>query len=146
MMYSSTMFHTSPALKGRLSLFVFAALLAVGCGYDGPKMSVDELKGAVEDGSSDLLVVDVRPAVQYRKGHVAGAVNLPLEKLDSGISDLAGRKERLAFMCTCGRRALEAIERVKERGVVGTLIVGGYREWEAKGFPLERGQRPKRDP
>ena len=146
MLYSSAMFHASSAPKIRAPLFLCAALLAAGCGYAGPKMSVEELKASVDGGSKDLVIVDVRPAAQYYRGHVKGAVNLPLEELDSGLGDLRGRSERLAFICTCGRRALEAVKRLEERGISATLVVGGYREWEQKGFPLVRGRRPKRDP
>lgn len=124
---------------------LFTALAAVafsttGCGYDGPKMTVEELNTAVETEPGGIMVIDVRPAVQYRKGHVEGAVNIPLETFDTGFQSLSRGEKKLVIICTCGRRALAAIKKLAKRGIEATLVVGGYQEWEKAGFALQRGQ------
>ena len=44
----------------------------------------------------DALVVDVRDPGEYGAGHVLGAKNVPLARIEEGANDLAKRKEQPA--------------------------------------------------
>ena len=84
---------------------VVVFLVSVGCGYDGPKMTVQELKAAVDDSKREITVVDVRPQIQFDKGHVSGALNHPLEGFEKSFETIASTKGEVAIICTCGKRS-----------------------------------------
>ena len=128
---------SSPTIIGCLSIAVF--LTVSGCGYSGPKFSVQELKAAMDDPSRKVTVIDVRPAVLFRKGHVPGSRNCQLEKLDEKAADIAALDGEVALICTCGRNALNGVKRLNERGIKTILVVGGCKEWKKAGFPVEVG-------
>ena len=50
------------------------------------RVSIDETKAALDAGSA--LVVDVRSAEAYQGSHISGAINIPLEELESRLGEL----------------------------------------------------------
>ena len=117
---------------------VLAALLQIACGYDGPSLDVVALKAKLDADPHALLVVDVRPSALFEKGHVPGAKNVPLEEIDAHLDDLVAANRRIAVICTCGKRSLEAIEKLRARGIEPFLVVGGMLEWEKAGYAAQR--------
>jgi hydroxyacylglutathione hydrolase len=109
-----------------------------GCGYDGPQMTAPELKAALDSGQR-ITVVDVRPAEQYRKGHVPGAINISRGSLRDHVDELARLGEKAVLICHCGRNALASCQELKRSGVVATMVTGGMIEWGRAGYPVERG-------
>jgi rhodanese-related sulfurtransferase len=127
-------------LSGFTALATLApvALFAISCGYGGPSLDVAALKAKLDADPGALLVVDVRPLSLFEKGHVKGARNIPLEEIDAHMDELVASSRPLAVICTCGKRSLEAIEKLRARGVEPFLVVGGMLEWEKAGFPVTR--------
>jgi len=121
---------------------LLACLATAACGYDGPSVDVAALKAKLDAAPGSLDVVDVRPRALFDKGHILGARNVPLEDLDGALDALAASKTPLAIVCTCGKRSLEAIEKLRARGIRPYLVVGGMLEWEKAGYPVERGTAP----
>jgi rhodanese-related sulfurtransferase len=117
---------------------ILAAIVAVGCGYDGPRLEVGELKARLDADPGSLLLVDVRPGALFEKGHIQRATNVPLEEIDAAAGDLAALRRPIAVICTCGKRSLEAIEKLQARGLAPYLVVGGMLEWEKAGYPVVR--------
>lgn len=86
-----------------------------------------------------VTVLDVRPEEEYAAGHVPGAINVPIEKLESYLSRLPRRKEVVAYCrgpyCLM---SFEAVEKLRRRGFKAKRLVDGYPEWRAAGLPVER--------
>src|SRR5215208_3001648 len=62
----------------------------------------------------DALVIDVREANEFASGHVLGAKNLPLARLDSAGADVLKKKDRPVIVyCDGGDRAGKAIAALK---------------------------------
>jgi len=91
------------------------------------------------------MIIDARDLDEYAAGHIAGAVNLPY---DQAITD----PERLtnldsggkAIIIYCGGGTCEvsinlgyALMQAGQKKVL--VYAGGYPEWEAAGFPIEKG-------
>ncbi len=56
--------------------------------------------------SQGALVIDVRTEGEFRQGHIAGAVNVPLDRLRDDISRHAPNKEQpLLLHCLSGTRS-----------------------------------------
>jgi rhodanese-related sulfurtransferase/DNA-binding transcriptional ArsR family regulator len=100
----------------------------------------EELLRRVREGR--VVVVDVRPPEEYRAGHVAGALSIPVDEIDRRLSELPARKEIVAYCrgpyCVM---AYDAVTRLRARGRRARRLVDGFPEWHAAGLPVEASAR-----
>jgi rhodanese-related sulfurtransferase len=86
----------------------------------------------------DVIVLDVRPAGEYRAGHIAGAISIPADEIEARLAELPAGKEVVAYCrgpyCVM---ALEAVEKLRARGRAARRLVDGFPEWRASGLPVE---------
>lgn len=96
----------------------------------------EELLERVRAG--DVVVLDVRPAEEYRAGHIAGAISVPVEQLARRLAKLPRGKEVVAYCrgpyCVM---ALQAVVTLRARGRAARRLVDGFPEWRAAGLPIE---------
>jgi rhodanese-related sulfurtransferase len=87
----------------------------------------------------DALVVDVREQGEFSGGHILGAKNLPLARLESS-GDLAKRKDKPVIVyCDTGNRASKALAALKKQGFAKVVnLNGGLAAWKQAGLPVER--------
>ncbi|MFQ5973626.1 MAG: ArsR/SmtB family transcription factor [Alphaproteobacteria bacterium] len=87
----------------------------------------------------EVTVLDVRPAEEYRAGHIAGAISVPLAELERRLVDLPTDREIVAYCrgpyCVM---ALEAVEILRAHGFKASRLDDGVPDWRAKGLPVER--------
>lgn len=95
-----------------------------------------ELLNRVRDGL--VTVVDVRPPEEYAAGHVPGAVNIPLDKLESHLKEFKTDQEIVAYCrgphCVL---AFDAVAQLRKRGIKARRLEDGYPEWKLAGLPIE---------
>lgn len=95
-----------------------------------------ELRRLMDDGTVTLL--DVRPELEYRQGHIAGARSVPVDKLERRLSELPRDREVVAYCrgpyCVY---ADEAAQLLREQGFAVRRLEGGFPEWRAAGLPVE---------
>ena len=100
------------------------------------QVTAAELKQRLARG--DVIVLDVRPAPEFRAGHIAGARSAPLARLDSLAADLPRRKEIVAYCrgpyCVY---ADDAVRLLRERGLKARRLDVGYPEWKRARLPVE---------
>lgn len=86
-----------------------------------------------------VTVLDVRPQEEYAAGHLPGAINVPVEKLEGFLAKLPRRKEVVAYCrgpyCLM---SFEAVAKLRKRGFKARRLENGYPEWRAAGLPVER--------
>lgn len=95
-----------------------------------------ELLQRVKD---DLVtVLDVRPEEEFNSGHVAGAINVPLNKLEAYLDSLEAEQEIVAYCrgphCVL---AFDAVARARKKGLKARRLEDGFPEWKSAGFPVE---------
>lgn len=99
-------------------------------------LSRDELQARLTRG--DAVVLDVRPALEYRQGHIAGARSMPLDEFEARLGELDPRREVVAYCrgpyCVF---ADEAVARLRAHGVRAYRYAEGFPEWAAAGLPVE---------
>jgi rhodanese-related sulfurtransferase/DNA-binding transcriptional ArsR family regulator len=89
-----------------------------------------------------VTVVDVRPSEEFAAGHVPGAVNLPLEELESRLHQLPRDQEIVAYCrgpyCVL---AFEAVAKLRDKGFKARRLQDGFPEWKSAGLPVETASR-----
>jgi rhodanese-related sulfurtransferase len=97
------------------------------------------LLGRVRAG--DVTVLDVRPAEEYRAGHIPGALSVPLKELERRLSDLPRDRDIVAYCrgpyCVL---AVEAVELLRARGFSAIRLEQGVQDWRAEGLPVFAGE------
>jgi len=105
-------------------------------GAEGQPFSRDELQKRLSVG--DLVVIDVRPAMEFQHGHLPGAISIPPEELAVRIDELPRDRPIVAY-CR-GPYCLfadEAVALLRQRGFVAHRLDGGWPEWSVEGRPVE---------
>jgi rhodanese-related sulfurtransferase len=89
-----------------------------------------------------VLTIDVREPIAFKTGHIPGALNVPLDELDSRAGELqarAGRRPIVAY-CACldEHASARAVDILNARGLVNvSALVGGLRAWIAGGGRIQ---------
>jgi len=98
----------------------------------------EELLRRVRQG--EVTVLDVRPAEEFRAGHLPRALSVPLEDLEARMKDLPKDREIVAYCrgpyCVM---AVEAVARLRKRGFRAVRLEIGVVDWQAQGLPVEQG-------
>ena len=91
----------------------------------------------------EATVVDVRPAEEYRAGHIQGAISVPLEELKDRIAELPRDQEIVAYCrgpyCVW---AAQAVQLLRERGFHARHLEDGVLDWRAYGLRVAVGDQP----
>jgi rhodanese-related sulfurtransferase len=99
----------------------------------------DELRQRLAEGT--VAVLDVRPALEYRQGHITGARSIPLDELAARLDELDPAQEVVAYCrgpyCVF---ADEAVALLRARGYTVSRYAEGYPEWAAAGFPITQDE------
>ncbi len=97
---------------------------------------IDDL---VERARAGLVtIVDVRPVEEYRAGHVPGAINVPLAKIESNINRLLDANEIVAYcLGTYCVLAYDAVAKLRGKGCRARRLAVGFPEWRSAGLPVE---------
>jgi rhodanese-related sulfurtransferase len=90
----------------------------------------------LSDGN--VVVLDVRPEVEYRAGHIPGALSVPVDALEAALQALPKDKEIVAYCrgpyCVFSD---EAVTLLRSRGYQARRLAEGLPDWRAKGLPVE---------
>lgn len=98
-------------------------------------IAAEELLGRARDGL--VTVIDVRPAEEYRQGHVPGALNVPLDEVEARLSELPRNSEVIAYCrgpwCVL---SFEAVARLRKAGFAARRLADGMPEWRRARLPV----------
>ena len=101
-------------------------------------ISREELAQRVRDG--DVVVLDVRPEPEYRAGHIAGAVSLPVEEITRRLRTVPQDRQVVAYcrgpFCVYANDAVRSLQR---QGVRARRLEDGFPEWRRAGLPVASG-------
>ena len=92
---------------------------------------------SVEHGNPDLVLIDVRDKEDYQRGHIKGAVSMPLEEIDKRYQELPRDKDIVTYCYNqyCHLSSLGALKLV-EHGIPTKEMNVGWSEWVKLGNPL----------
>lgn len=99
-------------------------------------LTLNELFTRLDD--PELIILDVRPQVEYAQGHIPGARSIPIDELESRLSELPQEQEIVAYCrgpyCVF---ADEAVEILSKRGHRVRRVQEGYPDWMLANLPIE---------
>jgi len=98
-------------------------------------VSAAELRRRMAEGS--VTVLDVRPADEYRAGHVAGAVSIPVAELEHRLAEVPRDRPVVAYCrgpyCVY---AVDAVDTLRRNGFTAARMESGVPEWRDAGYPV----------
>jgi rhodanese-related sulfurtransferase len=103
-----------------------------------PEIDVNELAERLRAGAR---LIDVREPDEYTRGHVPGALSVPLAAVPDQL-DLFRGESPTYVICQGGGRSRRACEFVEAHGVDAVNVEGGTGAWIASGRETVSGDRP----
>lgn len=112
--------------------------------YLGDRSALDTLTQAElreRMASGDVVVLDVRPEPEFRAGHIAGAVSIPVKELAARLHDVPTGQTVVAYCrgpyCVF---ADEAVRMLHQEDIPAVRLEAGFPEWATAGLPVASGQ------
>jgi rhodanese-related sulfurtransferase len=97
-------------------------------GDDVGAVGRDELIARLRKG--DVVLVDVRPAEEFKAGHITGARSIPIDELEHRLAELPADREVVAYcrgpFCAY---AHDAVRRLQAAGRQARRLEEGWPEW-----------------
>jgi rhodanese-related sulfurtransferase len=88
----------------------------------------------------EVVLLDVRPAEEYRAGHIPGALSIPVADLQARIKELPKNREIVAYCrgpyCVM---AIDAVALLCKKGFRARRMEQGVIEWRARGWRVQSG-------
>lgn len=83
----------------------------------------------------DLVIIDVSP--YYDRGHLPGAISIPIATLDGKIPSLDRTKTYLVY-CHADGPSIAGAQKLVNAGFLNVYrLAGNYAAWIAAGYPVE---------
>ena len=98
------------------------------------EIAIDQVAAALDRGA---VVVDVREPVEFRDGHLPGAVNIPMGQLTRRLGEL-DRARPVYVVCASGNRSSAMVDVLAAAGYDATNVAGGTSAWIRAGHPVEK--------
>ncbi|HEX5394640.1 MAG TPA: rhodanese-like domain-containing protein [Rhodocyclaceae bacterium] len=104
----------------------------------GDAGGISAAQATLKINREDALVVDVREAAEWSKGHIANARHLPLAQLEKRLNELEKFKDRpVIAVCASGNRSANACKVLTKAGFTQVFnLNGGMTSWAEAGLPV----------
>lgn len=109
-----------------------------------PEISPLELDALCQDGSAPPQLVDVRTDSEWRAGHIAGAMHVPITELGSRIAGLHLDGTRpIVAICRSAHRSVPAVRLLQRSGFHNACqLQGGMLAWQQAELPVDHDNDP----
>ena len=126
-------------MKKILTCLMTALGLTTACGQANYENA--DVRGFAElMNDTNVVVLDVRTAEEFKEGHLEGAVNIDYKQGDF-VEQAVARlpKERtIAVYCRSGRRSVGAAELLTKEGYRVVNMKGGIIAWQEAQMPITK--------
>ena len=128
------------ALVTSLLLAVFTELRRKATG-----MMAVQPTDAVKLINNDAVVLDMRSAESFSRGHIVGARNVPMDELDGHLEKLARFKSKpVVAVCDAGITSSKAVNTLRSSGFESVYnLKGGMNAWTQAGLPVVASKKTK---
>lgn len=100
---------------------------------------------AVKLINNDAVVVDVRSAEAFSRGHIVNAKSVPFDELEGHIEKLANFKSKpIVAVCDAGITSNKAANKLRHSGFESVYnLKGGMAAWNQAGLPVVSGKKTR---
>ena len=104
-----------------------------------PEVSAAELNRMRLDDTVRPQIIDVRTGVEWRNGHVPGAIHVPVTELGARVKELNFDGSRpIIAICRSAHRSIPAVNVLRQNGFRDACqLEGGMLAWWKAELPLE---------
>jgi rhodanese-related sulfurtransferase len=109
------------------------------------EISLNELDDLITN-HEEVIIVDVREREEYARGHIPGALIVPIGSLETALDEesiarddelLSARASAVVVICDDGRRSRVAASQLSRLGFETVYwLADGLKQWQSAGFPL----------
>lgn len=109
-------------------LFLGVAALAIGYVLFRPSgdVSSTDARQLVAQGAR---LVDVRTREEFADGHIAGAINIPVQELEQRMGELQSKEQPIVVYCRSGARSARAAGMLRGAGYSVVHDLGAMSRW-----------------
>jgi len=95
--------------------------------------------------NNDAIVIDLRGAEAFSRGHIVNARNIPEDELDSKLAQLQQFKSKsIIAVCDAGVTSTKTVEKLRASGYESVYgLKGGMAGWSQAGLPVVAGKKTK---
>lgn len=89
----------------------------------------------------DAYILDIRPAAEYKKGHILGAKQLKSEQITKGeFTSLEKSKDKpIIVVCAMGMTAKRTASQMQKAGFSQVSVLkGGMNSWQGANLPVTK--------
>ena len=90
------------------------------------------------DSGEDIQLIDVRTPQEFAEGHIAGAINIPVDEFDPAALPDVGGAERMLYSRSDRRSGIAAERLAEAENATVVHMKGGILAWEKAGLPVQR--------
>lgn len=103
-----------------------------------PEVDPADLQDALARGE-DIQILDVRTGAEFRRGHIRGAVCVPIHRLQRRLPVLRlDRSKPVVAVCKTAHRSIPAVRMLARAGYHPYQLAHGMDGWRRKGLPIDR--------
>lgn len=104
-----------------------------------------EAQEAVKLINSGALVIDLRSAEAFGRGHIVNARNVPSDEIESRISTLGGDTSKsIVAVCDAGISSRRAVSALRQKGFESVYsLKQGMTGWSQAGLPVVTGKKTR---
>ena len=125
-------------------LLVWPSIVLAGHGTedDVTTVTAEQVK-AFLDARERMVLIDLRPAVEFQKIRLPGARSVPMKELDKRFREIP-QSGRVVLYCDCAQNQIieQAYQLLKDYGYRNTAVMAdAFQDWLRRKYPVETGAK-----
>jgi rhodanese-related sulfurtransferase len=95
--------------------------------------------------NNDAVVIDIRSADAFARGHIVSAKNIPHDELDGKMEQLEQHKNTpIVAVCDSGVTTVQVVNKLRSAGFESVFgLKGGMSGWGQAGLPVVSGKKTR---
>ena len=108
------------------AVMIGTGLSIAGCAKEGVGSGSAAAHKAVAEGAR---LIDVRTTDEFADGHLDGAINIPVQDLETRLADVGPKDKAVVVYCRSGGRSARAKRLLENAGFTSVIDLGGLGNW-----------------
>jgi len=125
-------------------MLTWPGMILAGHGPEDDVVTVtaEQVKGFL-DAREKMVLIDLRPAVEFQKSRLPGARSVPMKELEKRFREIP-QSGRVVLYCDCSQNQIieQAYQVLKDYGYRNTAVLADpYQDWIRRKYPVESGAK-----